>query len=190
MAGKALSLVGAPGRKGYVDYAIDNIIITADVYSDLKPDCIPRRYGAFLFTCLAHVWKRSETSGKAEHAFDGGGNIMSITDANGLVTNFTYANGQLTQITNNSGSLAIAYDQAGRVGSVTDGTAKTVSYNYDGAGNLATVWFKSNVGTTPPQPTSGCFSLYALNGRNESALRVKARSPHAPTARTARPRGD
>jgi len=37
---------------------------------------------------------------------------------------------------------------------------------------------------------SGCLRPFALNGRNESALRERTHSPHAPTARTARPRGD
>jgi len=73
---------------------------------------------------------------KTVYEFNNSGNILLYTNSDGLATTFTYSGNNLTGITNNSGTLTIDYYGNGRIYSVTDGTDKTVYYDYDDAGDL------------------------------------------------------
>jgi len=77
------------------------------------------------------------------YTYDANGNRTQMTDAAGIVTAYTFdAFGRATRITNvSSGSVTVmTYDAAGRVKQKTaaygSSAAATVSYSYDGVGNL------------------------------------------------------
>ena len=97
--------------------------------------------------------------------YDAAGNKTSLTDAAGRTTSYTYdadnrvtaidysdgttpnvtytydADGHRTAMTDGTGNTTYAYDADGRLSSSTDGAGATVSYTYDGAGNILTITY-------------------------------------------------
>ncbi|KJS02036.1 MAG: hypothetical protein VR68_03985, partial [Peptococcaceae bacterium BRH_c4a] len=85
-------------------------------------------------------------SNQAAYSYDRAGRLTSSTSASGSTVSYGYdARSLLTQLTNGRGQKAeFRYDAAGRITSA-DYPEETVSYTYDGNGNLLTV--KDNNGT-------------------------------------------
>jgi RHS repeat-associated protein len=82
--------------------------------------------------------------------FDSSGNLIAEADANGYTTTFTYSTGQLVTVTDNAGrSLTINWTST-HITSVVDANvspSRTVSYSYNGSGELTDVT-DVNGGTT------------------------------------------
>lgn len=73
--------------------------------------------------------------------FDAGGKLVAIRDLNGSETTLAYVANQLTTVTDPAGrTLTLGY-QGGRITTVTDTAtpARSVTFSYDGAGNLTDV---------------------------------------------------
>lgn len=81
---------------------------------------------------------RLTTKNQVVSSFNADGTIASTRDPNDVGLTFAYQSGELKSVTHTFGwKLDLTYD-AGRVKTVSDG-GRTVTYGYDGAGNLATV---------------------------------------------------
>ncbi|MFZ0996353.1 MAG: LamG-like jellyroll fold domain-containing protein, partial [Candidatus Dormiibacterota bacterium] len=72
-------------------------------------------------------------------AFNSSGEITSESDRNGNTTSFAYTDGELTSVTDASGrSLTLTWDD-GYITEITDPADQTVSYSYNGSGDLVEV---------------------------------------------------
>jgi YD repeat-containing protein len=73
--------------------------------------------------------------------FDSDGRISQWSDAHGNVVDFTYTNGKLTQVAGKIGgsttsrSLSLTYS-GDHITTVTDSASRSISFSYDGNGNL------------------------------------------------------
>jgi YD repeat-containing protein len=98
------------------------------------------------------------------------GTLLSITSRAGVVQTIAYTNGILSGVTDSFGNtLTIARNASGQIGSVAFGSAGTVQYAYDNNGRLATV---TNLDLTTLTYTYGNSSfpnaLTAENDENNS----------------------
>ena len=77
--------------------------------------------------------------GKDTYTFNASGQLASMTDLNGYVTSLSYTNGNLTTITDPAGRTLTLGWTGSRITSLTDANmtpSRTVTYAYDGSGNL------------------------------------------------------
>lgn len=77
------------------------------------------------------------------YAFNSAGQLTSKKDPNGYTTSYAYASGNLTTVTDPAGRLLTLNWSGGHITSVLDanvsGNTRTVSFTYDGNGNLTDV---------------------------------------------------
>jgi RHS repeat-associated protein len=76
------------------------------------------------------------------YSFNSSGQFTSITDLNRYVTTLTYTSGNLTRVTDPAGRTLTLGWTGGHITSVTDGNVtpnRSVTYSYDGSGNLQDV---------------------------------------------------
>lgn len=76
------------------------------------------------------------------YTFNAGGQLMSITDLNGYVTALSYTGGNLSTVTDPAGRTLSFGWTAGNITMVTDASvtpSRTVTYTYDGSGDLQDV---------------------------------------------------
>jgi RHS repeat-associated protein len=121
-------------------------------------DAISQRY-EFTYDPLGRVTQNIKGTATMSFVYDAAGNRSQRTDYNGAITNYSYdalnrlttisypdttsaAYGydllsRLTTATNPAGTVTIAYDNRGRVGSVTDVFGQVVGYQYDANSNRA-----------------------------------------------------
>lgn len=119
-------------------------------------DPISQRY-EFTYDALGRRTQDKKGTATMSYGYDAAGNRNQRTDFNGAITNYTYdALNRLTTIsypdttsatygydvlsrmttaTNAAGAVTIAYDNRGRVSSVTDVFGQVVSYGYDASSN-------------------------------------------------------
>ena len=80
----------------------------------------------------------AERHGK-RYEFDASGRLVRILDRSGNATRLTYSEGRLVRIENDFDAALTVSWNGSRIASVGDGTGRTVSYSYDGAGCLTQV---------------------------------------------------
>ncbi len=119
-------------------------------------DAINQRY-EFVYDPLGRVTQEKKGSATMSFVYDGAGNRSQRTDYNGSVSNYTHdalnrlttisypdstsatygydVLSRLTTASNTAGTVTIAYDNRGRVSSVTDVFGQMVSYTYDANSN-------------------------------------------------------
>jgi RHS repeat-associated protein len=119
-------------------------------------DAINQRY-EFVYDALGRRTQEKKGAATMTFAYDVGGNRTQRTDYNNAVTNYAYdalnllttvnypdttsttygydVLSRLTTATNPSGTVTVAYDNRGRVSSVTDVFGQVVSYAYDANSN-------------------------------------------------------
>jgi RHS repeat-associated protein len=132
-------------------------------------DAINQRY-EFSYDPHGHVTQEKKGTATKSYVFDISGNPSQRTDYNGVITNYTYDSlNRLTTIsypdttsatyaydvlsrpttaTNVSGTVTIAYDNRGRVSSVTDVFGQVVSYSYDASSNRTQLSLNGNTSAT------------------------------------------
>ena len=95
---------------------------------------------AYVFNSSGRLTGESDRNGEGlSLAYDGSGNLASVTDSAGRVITFTTSGGLLTGIALPDGrSVAYAYT-SGKLTSFTDLRGNTVGYTYDSGGRLATI---------------------------------------------------
>lgn len=81
--------------------------------------------------------------GKDEYTFNSSGQLTDMTDLNGYSTSLTYNTGKLDTVTDPAGRTLTFGWTSNNITSVTDanvgGNTRTVTYSYDGSGNLEDV---------------------------------------------------
>lgn len=79
------------------------------------------------------IVSRADRNGNStDYAYDGSGNIMTITDPVGLVTTFDYTGGRVTSITDPAGRVtALQYDSAGNLLRIVDPDTTARTFEYD-----------------------------------------------------------
>jgi RHS repeat-associated protein len=148
-ADRMISMVDAAQKTTTFEYNARSLM-TAVV------DPLSQRY-EFSYDALG--WRTQEKKGTAtmSYGYDAAGNRNQRTDFNGAITNYTYdalnrpttisypdttsvtygydVLSRMTTATNAAGTVTIAYDNRGRVSSVTDVFGQVVSYGYDANSN-------------------------------------------------------
>ncbi len=119
-------------------------------------DAINQRY-EFVYDPLGHVTQEKKGIATKSFVYDGAGNRTQRMDYNGAITNYSYdalnrlttvsysdstsatygydVLSRLTTASNFAGTVTIAYDNRGRISSVTDVFGQVVSYAYDANSN-------------------------------------------------------
>jgi RHS repeat-associated protein len=119
-------------------------------------DAISQRY-EFLYDAVGHLSQEKKGTATKTFVYDGAGNRSQRTDYNGAITNYTYdalnrlttisypdttsatygydVLSRLTTAANPTGTVTLAYDNRGRVSSVTDVFGQVVAYSYDANSN-------------------------------------------------------
>lgn len=119
-------------------------------------DAISQRY-EFVYDPLGHVTQEKKGTATKSFVYDAAGNRTQRTDYNAAVTNYTYdalnrlttinypnttsatygydVLSRLTTATNPTGTVTLAYDNRGRISSVTDVFGQVVGYTYDASSN-------------------------------------------------------
>lgn len=133
-------------------------------------DALNNEY-TFTYDALGRKLSQTRANTTMSYEYDENGNLSERTDHNGQVTNYTYdvldrltnvvyagsANyavyayddlSRLTSAENQNGTVSTAYDNRGRVVSVTDVFGHVVEYAYDAAGNRIRLDLDSNTHTS------------------------------------------
>jgi RHS repeat-associated protein len=132
-------------------------------------DAIDQRY-EFVYDPLGRVTQEKKGSATKSFVYDAAGNRSQRTDYNGVITGYTYdarnrlttvsypdttsatygydALSRLTTATNPTGTVTVAYDNRGRVSSVTDVFGQVVSYTYDENSNRTQMSLNAAVNAT------------------------------------------
>lgn len=115
-----------------------------DAMGDVTSDVIARGSDIGLsktvvYDAVGRPYQRKGANGQVEtYAYDGNGNLLSMTDALGNKTSFQYdaLDRKTRTIDAKSGTTQSTYDAADHVASVTDPRGLVTSYAYDGLGQL------------------------------------------------------
>ena len=132
-------------------------------------DAISQRY-EFVYDPLGRVTQNTKGTATISFVYDGVGNRSQRTDYNGAITNYSYdavnrlstisypnttsatygydVLSRLTSATNPAGTVTVAYDNRGRVSSVTDVFGQVVSYAYDPNSNRTQMNLNGTTNTT------------------------------------------
>lgn len=106
--------------------------------------------------------------------YDGGGNLLVVTNPGGLSQSYHYnAGGQLTAITDPAGrQLTFTYDTSGRVSTMTNPAGGVYTYTYDTFSRLSTVKYPDNSVLTYVWNSlnSAKFTLVGITDENNSSF--------------------
>jgi YD repeat-containing protein len=132
-------------------------------------DAINQRY-EFVYDPIGRVSQNKKGNATMSFVYDASGNRSQRTDYNGAVTNYSYDGvnrlttisypdttsatygydvlSRLTSATNAAGTVTIAYDNRGRVNSVTDVFGQVVGYSYDANSNRTQLTLNASTNAT------------------------------------------
>ena len=132
-------------------------------------DALAQRY-EFVLDALGRVTQEKKDTATKSFQYDSAGNRSQRTDYNGAITNYSYddlnrlttisypdttsatygynALSRLTTAINPSGTVTMAYDNRGRVNSVTDVFGQVVGYSYDANSNRTQLSLNSATNAT------------------------------------------
>jgi RHS repeat-associated protein len=108
---------------------------------DVWAPSAPRFIATLTWNSGSSTWT-FERQGQDTYAFNSSGQLITITDLNGYTTTLTYSSGELSTVTDPAGRTLSFTWTGSRITSITDANVtpnRTVSYSYDGSGNLEDV---------------------------------------------------
>ncbi len=148
-AGNAISRIDAAGRTTTYTYDADNRV-TGTSYSDGTTPAVTYTYDAD-----GNRLNMTDGTGSTTYSYDADAQLLSTTNGDGATTFYAYDGaGNVTTITYANGQVVTqAYDGAGRMVSIADGIGDTTSFSYDADGNLTgTVYPNSDSVTSTYDP--------------------------------------
>nr|WP_274521508.1 hypothetical protein [Ectothiorhodospira lacustris] len=134
-------VIATLGQRWFGDQIINNTVIVkqglnGEVFVKLPDGSYnPPPGNAARLTKHTDGTYRYETVNRALLVFNSAGRLATFTHPSGIQAKFTYSGAKLTQVRNSLGRVLNFTYTGGRISAVGDGT-RSISYAYDGSGNL------------------------------------------------------